>query len=87
MTTRIDQRFAQLKAEGRAGLVTFVMAGDPDLETSLQVLKTLPPPTPTAQKILIIVRKSQRYRIASISSMVRRFAPMRLSNISRLAVS
>ena len=41
MTTRIDQRFAQLKAEGRAGLVTFVMAGDPDLETSLQVLKTL----------------------------------------------
>jgi len=42
MTTRIDQRFAQLKAEGRAGLVTFVMAGDPDLETSLQILKSLP---------------------------------------------
>jgi len=42
MTTRIDQRFAQLKAEGRAGLVTFVMAGDPDLETSLEILKSLP---------------------------------------------
>jgi tryptophan synthase alpha chain len=42
MTTRIDQRFAKLKAEGRAGLVTFVMAGDPDLETSLEILKALP---------------------------------------------
>jgi tryptophan synthase alpha chain len=42
MTTRIDQRFAKLKAEGRAGLVTFVMAGDPDLETSLGILKALP---------------------------------------------
>ena len=30
MTTRIDRRFAELKAEGRAGLVTFTMAGDPD---------------------------------------------------------
>jgi len=42
MTTRIDQRFAKLKAEGRAGLVTFVVAGDPDLETSLDILKALP---------------------------------------------
>ncbi|ARN81532.1 tryptophan synthase subunit alpha [Methylocystis bryophila] len=42
MTTRIDQRFAQLKAEGRAGLVTFLMAGDPDLGTSLEILKSLP---------------------------------------------
>ena len=30
MTTRIDQRFADLKREGRAALVTFTMAGDPD---------------------------------------------------------
>jgi len=30
MTTRIDRRFAALKREGRAGLVTFVTAGDPD---------------------------------------------------------
>ncbi len=42
MTTRIDQRFAKLKAEGRAGLVTFVMAGDPDLGTSLEILRSLP---------------------------------------------
>ena len=29
MTTRIDRRFAELKTEGRAALVTFLMAGDP----------------------------------------------------------
>ncbi|ABD05345.1 tryptophan synthase, alpha chain [Rhodopseudomonas palustris HaA2] len=42
MTTRIDIRFAQLKREGRPAFVTFVMAGDPDLATSLQLLKALP---------------------------------------------
>src|SRR5471032_3362304 len=42
MTTRIDTRFAALRQEGRAALVTFVMAGDPDLATSLSILKTLP---------------------------------------------
>src|ERR1700712_4018373 len=42
MTTRIDTRFAELKAEGRAAFVTFVMAGDPDLATSLEILKALP---------------------------------------------
>ena len=42
MTTRIDQTFAALAAARRAALVTFVMAGDPDLETSLGVLKALP---------------------------------------------
>jgi len=40
--TRIDQRFANLKAEGRAGLVTFITAGDPDYETALAMLKGLP---------------------------------------------
>ncbi|MFV3128218.1 tryptophan synthase subunit alpha [Niveispirillum sp. KHB5.9] len=40
--TRIDRRFAALKAEGRAGLVTFITAGDPDHETSLALLKGLP---------------------------------------------
>ena len=35
MTTRIDRRFAALKAEGRAALVTFIMTGDPDYDTSL----------------------------------------------------
>ena len=42
MTTRIDRRFAALAAERRAGLVTFVTAGDPDPETSLAILKALP---------------------------------------------
>jgi tryptophan synthase alpha chain len=42
MATRIDTRFAELKAEGRAAFVTFVMAGDPDLATSLEILKALP---------------------------------------------
>jgi tryptophan synthase alpha chain len=42
MTTRIDRRFAALREEGRAALVTFVTAGDPDLETSLAILKALP---------------------------------------------
>jgi tryptophan synthase alpha chain len=42
MTTRIDQRFAALKQEGRAGLVTFLMAGDPDFDTSLAIIKALP---------------------------------------------
>jgi tryptophan synthase alpha chain len=42
MTTRIDARFAALKKEGRTGLVTFTMAGDPDAATSLAILKSLP---------------------------------------------
>ena len=43
MTTRIDRRFAALKEEGRAALMTFVMGGDPDYETSLAIVKALPP--------------------------------------------
>jgi tryptophan synthase alpha chain len=39
---RIDARFARLRAEGRAGFVTYVMAGDPDPETALEILKGLP---------------------------------------------
>jgi len=42
MTTRIDRRFAALKQEGRAALVTFVMAGDPDYDSSLAILTALP---------------------------------------------
>jgi tryptophan synthase alpha chain len=42
MTTRIERRFAALKEEGRAALVTFTMAGDPDTETSLAIAKALP---------------------------------------------
>jgi tryptophan synthase alpha chain len=40
--TRIDTRFADLKRQGRAALVTFLTAGDPDTETSLAILKALP---------------------------------------------
>jgi tryptophan synthase alpha chain len=42
MTTRIDRRFAALKDERRAALVTFTMAGDPDYDTSLALAKALP---------------------------------------------
>jgi tryptophan synthase alpha chain len=42
MTTRIDARFAELKREGRAALVTYMMAGDPDPATSLEIIKALP---------------------------------------------
>jgi tryptophan synthase alpha chain len=42
MTTRIDRRFARLKQDGRAALVTFVTAGDPDYATSLAILKAAP---------------------------------------------
>src|SRR6188768_970792 len=42
MTTRIERRFAALKKEGRAALVTFTMAGDPDFATSLAIAKELP---------------------------------------------
>jgi tryptophan synthase alpha chain len=41
-TSRIDRRFAALHAEGRAGFVTFVMAGDPDYAASLDIVKALP---------------------------------------------
>ena len=39
---RIAKRFAKLKQEGRGGLVTFTTAGDPDFDTSLEILKGLP---------------------------------------------
>jgi len=42
MTTRIDARFAELKQQGRSAFITFVMAGDPDPVTSLEIVKALP---------------------------------------------
>ena len=42
MTERMDRRFAALRKDGRAALVTFTMAGDPDEATSLAILKALP---------------------------------------------
>ncbi|MEM9707579.1 MAG: tryptophan synthase subunit alpha [Pseudomonadota bacterium] len=40
--TRIDDTFARLKAEGRKAFVSYIMAGDPDPKTSLDVMKGLP---------------------------------------------
>jgi tryptophan synthase alpha chain len=42
LRTRIESAFARLKAEGRAGLISFVTAGDPDFGTSLKILEGLP---------------------------------------------
>lgn len=42
MTTRIDRRFAELKAQNRAALAAYVMAGDPDLATGQAILNALP---------------------------------------------
>lgn len=42
MTTRIDTCFARVKSEGRSALIPFIMGGDPDYETSMQLLKALP---------------------------------------------
>jgi tryptophan synthase alpha chain len=42
MSGRIERRFAELKEEGRAGLITFLCAGDPDHETSRTILSGLP---------------------------------------------
>src|SRR5512133_2572960 len=42
MTARIEARFQHCRAEGRAALVTYVMAGDPDPETALAILRALP---------------------------------------------
>jgi tryptophan synthase alpha chain len=42
MTSRIDRRFAELQAEGRPALVTFVTAGDPDAATFQKILAALP---------------------------------------------
>lgn len=40
--TRIDQTFARLRAEGRKAFVSYIMAGDPDEATSLEILRGLP---------------------------------------------
>lgn len=40
--SRIERRFAALKAEGRGALITFLEAGDPDAATSLEMLRGMP---------------------------------------------
>jgi tryptophan synthase alpha chain len=42
MTARLDLRFQRVAAERRAALLTFIMAGDPDPETSSAILAALP---------------------------------------------
>jgi tryptophan synthase alpha chain len=42
VSTRIDARFAALAKQGRSAFVTFLMAGDPDPKTSLDIIKALP---------------------------------------------
>ena len=40
--SRLEVRFAALKREGRAAFVAYVMAGDPDADTALEILRGLP---------------------------------------------
>ena len=40
--TRIDAKFAELKAAGKKAFVSYVMAGDPEYDTSLEIVKGLP---------------------------------------------
>jgi tryptophan synthase alpha chain len=40
--TRIDAKFAALRAEGKKAFVAYIMAGDPDLETSMEILRGMP---------------------------------------------
>jgi len=40
--TRIDDKFAELNAAGKKAFVAYVMAGDPDYDTSLEIVKGLP---------------------------------------------
>ncbi|WP_281992635.1 tryptophan synthase subunit alpha [Sulfitobacter geojensis] len=40
--TRIDAKFADLKAQGKKAFVSYIMAGDPDMETSLEIMRGLP---------------------------------------------
>jgi tryptophan synthase alpha chain len=42
MTSRLDQRFAKLKRDKRAGLIAYIMASDPDQETCFEILRGLP---------------------------------------------
>ncbi|SIQ83629.1 tryptophan synthase, alpha chain [Rhizobium sp. RU20A] len=41
MTARMDQRFRDVAAEGRPVLVTYFMGGDPEFDTSVEIMRTL----------------------------------------------
>lgn len=40
--SRIDAKFAELKAAGKKAFVSYIMAGDPEFDTSLEIVKGLP---------------------------------------------
>ena len=40
--TRIDTKFTDLKAEGKSAFVSFIMAGDPDYDACLEIVRGLP---------------------------------------------
>jgi len=40
--TRIDDKFAELRTQGKKAFVAYVMAGDPDYDRSLEIVKGLP---------------------------------------------
>ncbi len=40
--TRIDDTFARLKSEGKSAFVAYIMAGDPDAESSLEIMRAMP---------------------------------------------
>ncbi|MCF6316816.1 MAG: tryptophan synthase subunit alpha [Marinosulfonomonas sp.] len=40
--TRIDRKFEELRASGKKAFVSYIMAGDPDFDTSLEIVKGLP---------------------------------------------
>lgn len=40
--TRIDAKFAELSAAKKKAFVSYIMAGDPDFDTSLEIVKGLP---------------------------------------------
>lgn len=42
MPDRIDRRFARLAAENRPAFVTYVMGGDPDFDTAVEIVRALP---------------------------------------------
>ena len=40
--TRIDDKFAELAQKGKKAFVSYIMAGDPDFDTSLDIVRGLP---------------------------------------------
>ena len=60
MTTRIDRRFAAIRQEGRAALLTFTMACDPDFDTSLAIAKVMELAPKRPKDHLMVVNLSGR---------------------------